>query len=108
MIMIRVVCLLCVLSIGVCLGNDVHSYHPKDGYVPEQATAMAIAEAVLVAIYGKEQIQRQKPFKIELKDNIWTIEGRAPSGSGALYLGGTALVRISRATGEILQVTHSK
>jgi hypothetical protein len=27
--------------------------HPKEGYVPDSATAVMIAEAVLVPVYGK-------------------------------------------------------
>ena len=27
--------------------------HPKEGYVPDSATAVKIAEAVLVPVYGK-------------------------------------------------------
>jgi hypothetical protein len=38
-----------------------HSAAPKDGFVPNEQTAIQIAVAVWTPIYGKENIERQKP-----------------------------------------------
>jgi len=48
-----------------------NGFIPKDGFVPDAKTAVAIAEAVLIPIYGKEQINSEKPLKANLKDGIW-------------------------------------
>jgi hypothetical protein len=47
-----------------------HSATPKDGFVPNEQTAIQIAVAVWTPIYGKENIERQKPYKAWLKDGI--------------------------------------
>lgn len=37
------------------------SAKPKDGFVPDKSTAVKIAGAVLVPVYGKEVIESEKP-----------------------------------------------
>ena len=86
----------------------MHSYHPNEGYVASEQTAKSIAEAVLIPIYGKENIEKQKPFKVILKDETWIVEGSTPDNRGRIYLGGVFMIRISKFTGEILFLTHSK
>lgn len=88
--------------------DAVHSYRPKEGYVPSEQTARTIAEAVLVPIYGKDNISRQKPFKTKITGDIWIIEGSTPADRGIAYLGGSFTIHISKMTGEILLVTHSR
>ena len=39
------------------------SHTQKDGFVPDSITAVKIAEAVLVPVYGKEKIESEWPFK---------------------------------------------
>ncbi len=39
-----------------------HNYKPAAGYVPDQATAIGIAVAIWSPIYGKEQIEKEKPY----------------------------------------------
>lgn len=80
-----------------------HSVVPKAGYVPNQETAVAIAEAVWVAIYGAKVLEK-KPFTAKLENDRWIVEGSASS----LKPGGVPLAVISKQTGEILQVTHGK
>ena len=44
-----------LLAIGLCLGAGVvlAGYVPKNGFVPDEKTAIKIAEAVLFPIYGE-------------------------------------------------------
>jgi hypothetical protein len=84
--------------------SQEHSVVPKDGFVPNEQTAVAIAEAVLRPIYGEEHIARQRPFRASLSQDVWSVEGTLPKG----MLGGTAKVRLSKADGRVLQVTHSR
>ena len=37
-------------------------------FIPTAETAIAVAEAVLNAVYGKDQIESEHPFKAVLKD----------------------------------------
>jgi NTF2 fold immunity protein of polymorphic toxin system component len=57
------------------LCQSATSYTPKAGFVPDSKTAVAVAEAVLTPIYGKEQIESERPFTATLKQGVWTIEG---------------------------------
>ncbi len=34
-------------------------YRPKEGYVPDAATAVRIADAVLAPVYGEKQIESE-------------------------------------------------
>lgn len=80
------------------------NYKPKDGYVPDEQTAIAIAVAVWTPIYGKEKIEDEKPYKVQLKNGIWTVTGSLPEG----FDGGVAEIDISKMDGRILRVIHGK
>jgi len=84
--------------------TDTHNYKPAEGYVPDEATAVAISVAVWVAIYGKERIEEKKPYKAILKDGIWYVKGSIPHGRK----GGVPEAEISKDNGRILRVSHGK
>jgi NTF2 fold immunity protein len=70
------------------------SYAPKEGFVPDSATAIKIAEAVLIPVYGKEKIESDRPFKATLESGVWTAMGtlHCPDGKGGVTtscVGGT-------------------
>jgi hypothetical protein len=48
---------------------------PAGGYVPDATTAVRIAEAVLMPIYGAKQIGYEKPFDATLDGDVWTVNG---------------------------------
>jgi hypothetical protein len=77
---------------------------PKAGYVPDQRTAVAIAEAVLSPVYGAKQIAGERPFHAVLRGNVWEVHGSLPRG----WIGGTATVQISKDDGRILLMYHTK
>jgi len=89
------------------------AYKPPEGYVPSSAIAVQIAEAVLIPVYGKAQIESEKPFTAKLKDGVWTVSGtlRCPDGKGgttANCVGGVAVVEISKVDARILSMIHKK
>lgn len=84
--------------------KGVKSYQPKDGFVPDEKTAIRIAEAVLISIYGETQVNSERPFKAVLNGQVWTIKGTLPSH----LTGGTAVVKLSKHDGRILFLTHQK
>ena len=84
--------------------SEYKGYFPDSGFVSTPEIAFQIAEAVLYQIYGKELIEEQKPFSINLENDIWLIDGYLPPG----MKGGTAYIEISKKTGEILKVLHTK
>jgi hypothetical protein len=92
---------------------NAQSYAPKDGFVPDSTTAVTIAEAVLVPVYGKEKVESERPFKAKLKNSIWTVNGtlHCSGGKGGVTtdcVGGTAEVKLSKVDGRILKMIHYK
>lgn len=81
----------------------------KDGYVPNKETAIKIAEAIWLPIYG-EKIYQEKPFKAVLvKDSIWIVTGTLKDpGDGKDIVGGTAYIEIQKSDCKILKVIHGK
>jgi len=102
--------LVVLLSLGLSAAASQESrkaaWTPKEGFVPDAATAAAIAEAVWLPIYGESEIKEQRPYRARLKAGVWIVEGtfnHPPSWSG-----GVAYAEISKRTGQILKVTHGK
>ena len=80
------------------------SYMPPSGYVPDADTAIKIAVAVWEPIYGRKQIQSQKPFRATLRNGVWTVHGSLPPNTP----GGVAEADISKKDGRVLRVIHGK
>ncbi len=83
------------------------NFRPKDGFVPDKETAIKVAEDVLIPVYGEKQILSERPFHAELKRGVWTVFGTLHCGA-PLCAGGTAEVRISKSSGEILDMIPYK
>jgi len=114
----------CVLAFTMLMAAISHAQvRPTEGFVPDSATAVVIAEAVLIPIYGKERIQSERPFTATLKDDVWSISGTlhcpAPNTgdiSGAHpkarafqnCMGGVATVEISKVDAHIISMIHGK
>lgn len=98
-----------ILIIALCSGkmnkSEQQGYIPKDGFVPNAETAIKIAEAVWLPIYGNS-IYDKKPFVAELKDStIWIVGGTL---HGERTLGGVPYIKMQKKDGKILIVEHSK
>ena len=107
-------CLVLVLVVAA-LGQSRQSNTPNgpaNGYVPDATTATKIAEAVLGPVFGEKRILSERPFHATLKDNVWTVGGTLYCANGKVSsmtnacFGGTAVVKISKADGRILFMTH--
>ena len=81
-----------------------HNVQPKNGLVPDTKTAITIAVAIWIPIYGEKRIASQKPYIATLKQGKWTVTGSLPSGS----VGGTAIAVISQTDGKVIRVSHGK
>jgi hypothetical protein len=80
------------------------TYLPSAGYVPDAKTAVAIAKAVLIPIYGKAEIDGEEPWHTGLKSGVWTVVGTLNGQAN----GGSAVVQIDKKTGAIRFVTHTE
>jgi len=94
-----------VTGTGMATSESSDSYIPPKGFVPDAITASRIAEAVWIPIYGEKQIAAEKPFKVTLRGNIWTVTGKDLPPNSA---GGVAEADISKRDGRILRVIHGK
>lgn len=84
--------------------KNAPNYIPKEGFVPDKETAIKIAEAIWLPIYG-EKVLDKKPFHARLKnDSIWVVDGTLPEG----YLGGVPHAEINKYSCEVLYVIHGK
>ena len=99
-----------VVAMATVLGAETarsakEAFVPRNGFVPDAATASRIAEAVWIPIYGEKLISSEKPFKVILNGEVWTVTGKdLPAG----WNGGVAEADISKRDGRILRVIHGQ
>lgn len=84
--------------------ESMPGYVPKEGFVPDSRTAIAVAIAVLIPIYGEEEIQGKQPFTAALKNGKWTVIGSLPKN----MVGGVPEVQLLKSSGKILKVSSGK
>ena len=82
------------------------AFRPARGFVPDQSTAIAIARAVLIPIYGANKIQAEEPLVALRKGDVWIVSGTLRCAPNCL--GGTASISLSASDGRILNLFHSK
>jgi hypothetical protein len=99
------------LLLGTTLGQG---YRPSSGFVPDESTALRVAEAVLIPVYGEKGIESERPFTAKLKGGVWTVAGtlRCSDGKGGFTTddcaGGVATVQISKQDARIISMIHYK
>jgi len=92
-----------ISALGLARESKPQSHVPKEGFVPDQATAIRIAEAVWIPIYGEAEIAGEKPFNARLQGGIWVVTGTLHAD-----LGGVAHAEISKRDARIIRVSHGK
>jgi hypothetical protein len=85
----------------------------KPRVVPDSVTAVDIAEAALIPVYGRKHIESERPFTATVSNGVWTVHGtlRCSDGKGGtttICVGGAAAVEISQKDGRILRMWHPK
>ncbi len=96
--------LIAFLLAATCIPRSRDSYKPKEGFVPNRETAIRVAEAIWIPIYGTDQVNREKPFVATLKNGVWFVRGSLPKG----YNGGVAEAEIAKDDGRIIRVVHGQ
>lgn len=85
------------------LTNNMTQVEQQPGLVPDSITAIKIAEAVWLPIFGK-RIYKKKPFIAVLKnDSIWFVQGTLKEKKG-----GIPYAEIQKKDGKVLSVYHTK
>lgn len=96
--------ILLIFASALCAAEaQKHNVKPASGYVPDEETAIKIAVAIWLPIYGEEQIEKETPYKATLKNGIWYVRS---SLRGAI--GGVAEAEIAKDDGRIIRITHGK
>lgn len=76
----------------------------EKGFVPDESTAVKIAEAIWLPIYGKD-IYELRPFRGQLQgDSVWFVSGTLPKGMD----GGVPYAWILRKDCRVIGVGHEK
>ncbi len=78
----------------------------ESSIIKDKKTAIAVAEPILFGIYGKENIERQKPYDVQYVEVYWVISGTLKEGGFAF--GGTFLIIMDSRNGQVLRMTHGK
>lgn len=92
------VILLCVVLTYAQVTNP-----SKDGYVPNKETAIKVAEALWLSVYG-DKINNSKPFVAELKDGkVWIVQGTLHAKKG-----GVPYIEIQKIDCKVLKMYHGK
>ena len=94
--------LMCMLVLGG--SRYLSTAASKSDYVPDEATAVRVAEAVLIPLHGRQQVEAQRPYTVSTPEKgYWLVSGSAPQGQ----LGGTFAVWIKK-IGCIVNVSYTK
>ena len=100
----------CIAAIGLLTGCN----SPKDKSVPDEMTAISIAVAAWVPVYGKEKIESQNPCKASLSNGVWYVTGTpqlvipVEGSRPKMRLGGEAHAEILQSDGSVLKIYHTK
>ncbi len=92
------------LSIKAINRNGEEKRLDRQDYVPDEKTAIKVAEAIWYPIFG-DKIEKEKPFKaLLIGDSVWYVHGTLPPD----MLGGTVNIEIQKSDCKILKVSHGK
>ena len=102
------VCLIYIFIGGNRRASSLTLNYPKNGLVPDESTAIKIAEAVGNNIFGKG-LKDYKPFQATLEnDSIWHIYGLPKEAWFEIQIGGCPEFEIQKKDGKILRIYISK
>lgn len=76
----------------------------EENLLKESTTAIKVAETILFGIYGKKEIEGEKPYEIYLIKNYWVIQGSLPMGS----IGGVFLIILNAKNAAVIKISHGK
>ena len=101
----------CLLTTGLLFARGHNQkrpgYIPKDGFVPDKKTAIAIARAVLSPIYGEKKIEIDEEFTVLSDANTWHISSHTTPPT-KYALGGGFELEISKSNGCILRLIQTE
>ena len=81
---------------------------PRDGFVPDEKTAIKIAEAVIAPVFGEQTLEEKRPFTAKLVGSDWVVKSAVPKPptGDTITRGGLLEVHINKSTGCITYLTQ--
>ena len=102
------ICLILFVTIADKGSRRLEFNEPKNGIVPDEATAIKIAEIIGNLVFGKN-LKDYKPLHAELKnDSVWEVYGIPKKQLFAVRFGGCPVWEIKKRNGQILRVYLSR
>lgn len=82
---------------------DFYTSDNRD-FVRDSETAVQIAVAIWAAAYGKDEIEKEKPYIATEHEGFWYVHGSLPKD----WLGGVAYIKIRKKDGAVMGYIHTK
>lgn len=80
-------------------------YNKLNGVIPNDSLAVEFAKVVLFPIFGRKNIERQRPYQVKLINNeLWSIRGSLSKNAE----GGTFCIVINKQDGKVKMIYHEK
>ncbi|MGE5943175.1 MAG: YbbC/YhhH family protein [Flavobacteriales bacterium] len=86
------------------LKNKSDRTEMKFKLIPKKENAINYAEIILFELYGKEKIELEKPYDIQLINDYWIITGTLPKE----MVGGVFEMVFDSWNGKVLMLEHGK
>jgi len=108
---------ICGLLISIAFTLSAQNAPPaSSARVPDAATALSIAEPALTKVYGKRQIDYERPLTATLEGEIWSVYGTLCCPDSKRHrrcevgrcLGGVATLNLRQSDGKVLSISHGK
>lgn len=94
-----------ILLICICALGAARPKLPQQGVVPDERTAVKIAEAVFLPIFGVDEVEKWRPYHAQFdKNGVWTVYGTLPRN----WRGGTPSLTIRKQDARVLEVWHGQ
>jgi hypothetical protein len=82
------------------------------GPIPDDATALKVAEPELIRIYGARVIGSEKPLHADLSGDMWIVGGTlhcsdGKGGTTTICVGGVATAHLVKSDGRVLEIFHT-
>jgi NTF2 fold immunity protein of polymorphic toxin system component len=82
------------------------------GLIPNEGTALRVAEPELIRIYGASVIASERPLTAGISGNMWIVGGTlhcsdGNGGTTTVCVGGVATAHLSRSDGRVLEIFHT-
>ena len=80
-------------------------YNKSEGLIANDSMAVELSKLILFHIYGKEKIEKERPYQVRLfNDKVWYISGSMSKDDE----GGIFNIALRKDDGRVLLIVHSK